>query len=403
MEKKNIIVGQSGGPTAAINATLAGVISAALHADEIDTVYGMRNGIEGLLCGDVIKLNGYFDAPGSIERLKLTPASALGSCRKKLPCADSGGDIFERIISALRSLDVSCFFYIGGNDSMDTVSKMTAYAQKNGIDDISFIGVPKTIDNDLVCTDHTPGFGSAAKYLAVSVSEMVRDCAVYTVPAVTIIEIMGRDAGWLTAAAGLCDGVDCMYFPEIPFDNDRFFADIEKAFKKHPNVVVAVSEGIKYSDGGYVGASGQSGVKDVFGHKYLSGTGKTLERMVKEKFSCKARSVEVNILQRCASHMLSRTDISESFDIGSYAVSLALAGKTGVMPCFVRKEHGYDISYESEDVTLIANKIKTLPREYINGGGNGITQECADYLRPLIEGELYPEYKNGLPVHFIFE
>lgn len=286
---------------------------------------------------------------------------------------------------------------------MDTVSKMTEYTRKKGIDDISFIGVPKTIDNDLVCTDHTPGFGSAAKFLAVAVSEMVRDCAVYTVPAVTVIEIMGRDAGWLAAAAGLCDGVDYIYFPEMPFDNDRFFADIENAFKKHPNVVVAISEGIKYSDGEYVGASGQSGVKDVFGHKYLSGTGKTLERMVKEKFSCKARSVEINILQRCASHMLSMTDINESFDIGSYAVSLALDGKSGVMPCFIRKDKEYKIEYASEDVTLIANKIKILPRDYINDEGNNVTQKCKKYLLPLIEGEIYPEYKNGLPIHFVFE
>ena len=402
MEKKKIIIGQSGGPSAAINATLSGIIAKAISSEEVSTVYGMKNGIEGLLRGDVIELNGCFSSSEEIDILKLTPASALGSCRKKLPDAMSGDKIFADIISLLRKLKVSCFFYIGGNDSMDTVHKLSVYAKNNNISDISFIGVPKTIDNDLTVTDHTPGYGSAAKYICSSVAEIVRDCAVYTVPAVTIVEIMGRDAGWLAASAGLAEGVDYIYLPEVEFDNDRFFRDIDRALKCHPNVVIAVSEGIKYSNGEYVGTSGQSGVKDVFGHKYLSGTGKTLEHLLKEHFGCKVRSVEINILQRCAGHLLSETDINESFETGAFSLALALSGESGVMPTVTRKSGEYSVVFGSCDVSLVANKIKYVPLEYINESGNGITDECKKYIKPLIMGEIYPKYENGMPKHFVF-
>ncbi len=403
MEKKNIIIGQSGGPSAAINATLAGIISGALSSDEISTVYGMKNGIEGLIRGDVTELNGLFATPESIESLKLTPASALGSCRKKLPDPMSGDKIFSDIISRLREYNISFFFYIGGNDSMDTVHKLTVYAENNGITDIAFIGVPKTIDNDLTVTDHTPGYGSAAKYLCASLSEIVRDCAVYTLPAVTVVEIMGRDAGWLAASAGLVDGVDYIYMPEVEFDNERFFRDINNSLMTHPNVVIAVSEGVRYPSGEYVGSSGQSGVKDVFGHKYLSGTGKTLEHLVKEHFGCKVRSVEINILQRCAGHLLSETDINEAFETGAYSLSLALSGKSGVMPAVTRNPGEYSVTFDFCDVARVANKIKYLPPEFINENGNGITEECKKYIEPLIQGEIYPKYEKGIPEYFILK
>lgn len=401
MEKKNIIIGQSGGPSAAINATLAGIISGALSSDEISTVYGMKNGIEGLIRGDIIELNGLFTTSESIESLKLTPASALGSCRKKLPDPMSWEETFTDIISRLREYNISCFFYIGGNDSMDTVNKLSMYAKYNGITDIAFIGVPKTIDNDLTVTDHTPGYGSAAKYLCASLSEIVRDCAVYTVPAVTVVEIMGRDAGWLAASAGLVDGVDYIYLPEVEFDNEKFFRDISNSLMTHPNVVIAVSEGVRYPSGEYVGSSGQSGLNDVFGHKYLSGTGKTLEHLIKERFGCKVRSVEINILQRCAGHLLSETDINESFETGAYSVSLALSGKSGVMPVVTRNSGEYSVTFDFCDVACVANKTKYLPPEFINEKGNGITAECKKYIEPLIQGEIYPKYEKGIPKYFI--
>ena len=407
MKRKNIIVGQSGGPTAAINATLAGVIEAALECDGIDKVYGMRHGIEGLLRGDIIDLGKEFRDRSNLSLLAQTPSAALGSCRRKLPEPDTEQSVYAEIFDFFARYGIDCFMYIGGNDSMDTVKKLTEYSEKKGIHDISFIGVPKTIDNDLAGTDHTPGYGSAAKYIACACAEIACDCAVYTVPAVTVVEIMGRDAGWLTAAAALAEnitghGVDFIYLPERPFSDERLFADIESAFKTHPNVVIAVSEGVRYADGGYVGASGQSGVKDVFGHEYLSGTGKTLEYKIKEHFGCKVRSVEINILQRCAAHMLSRTDISESLQTGKFAVESALAGQTGVMVCADRHEGEYSVSFSCRRIEDIANAVRSVPDGYINASSNGVTEECIEYMKPLISGEVPVIYVNGLPAHFVF-
>ena len=291
---------------------------------------------------------------------------------------------------------------------MDTVDKLTAYAKANNVEGIRFVGVPKTIDNDLAGTDHTPGYGSAAKYIATTVAECVRDCAVYTVPAVTIIEIMGRDAGWLTASAALAEavsgyGVDYIYLPETVFTDEQFFSDIEKAFKKHPNVVIAVSEGIRYADGEYVGASGQSGAVDAFGHKYLSGTGKTLEHKVKEHFGCKVRSVEVNILQRCAGHLLSKNDIDESVSTGEFAVINAVQGMSGVMVCSERKDGEYALYLVCKDIAQIANKIRYVPSEYVNDEKNGITKAGINYMLPLIQGEADLIWENGLPKHFVLD
>ena len=404
----NAIVGQSGGPTAAINATLSGVIRGALkNKDVIGTIYGAYNGVEGMLAGTICNLSEKFADEANFALLEKTPAAALGSCRKKLPKLD-GSDpnaeqTYEKLIAFFKKYNIRYFFYIGGNDSMDTVAKLSAYTAAHDYE-MRIMGVPKTIDNDVMGTDHTPGFGSAAKYIATSMEEIIRDCAVYTVKAVTIVEIMGRDAGWLTASAALTrvTGVepDLIYLPERIFNYDEFFEDVQKALEKHPNVIVAVSEGIRLADGRYVGESSQSGVTDAFGHKYLSGTGKTLEIAVKEKLGCKVRSVELNILQRCASHIASLTDINESVMVGMAAADAAVQGVTGKMMNITRKPgEKYETYASYEDIDKIANMVRTVPDEFINARGNGITDKGVAYLLPLIEGESYPTYKNGLPVH----
>ena len=406
----NAIVGQSGGPTAAINATLAGVIKGALECDAINTLYGMRNGIEGMLGERMIDLSKRFDGGNDLDALIHTPAAALGSCRKKLPNPDSdkAEDIafFEKVFEIFSKYDIRYFFYIGGNDSMDTVAKLSRYAEKKSYE-IRVMGVPKTIDNDLVATDHTPGFGSAAKFVSTVITEIVRDCAVYTTKAVTIVEVMGRDAGWLTASAGIgkyvgIDAPDLVYLPERDFSMDEFFSSLEKAFEKHPNIVVAVSEGIRFADGRYVGEGTQSGSTDVFGHKYLAGTAKALELAVKEKFGCKVRSIELNLPQRCASHLASKTDLDESVAVGAYAVERAANGESGEMVLFLRvSEKPYEVKLGAKKVSEIANAVRKVPDEYINAEGNHITAACADYILPLIAGEAYPEYENGLPKYIV--
>lgn len=406
MLKGNAIVGQSGGPTCAINATLAGVIRGAFKCPAIDRIFGARNGVEGMLAGRIVDLNTLIKGEDDIRLLAATPAAALGSCRKKLPKQGEDDATYEKLFDFFKQNDIRYFFYIGGNDSMDTVAKVSAYAATHDYE-IRVMGVPKTIDNDVVGTDHTPGYGSAAKYIAVSMQEMIRDCAVYTVKAVTIVEIMGRDAGWLTVAAALPrlngEGPDLIYLPERDFDNDAFLDDVKAALERHPNVVVAVSEGLRYKDGHYVGEGTQSGVLDVFGHKYLSGTGKALEMLVKEKIGCKVRSVELNILQRCASHIASKTDIDESLMIGEAAVGCAANGVSGKMMCFERAAGEYSVKPIYNNIEDIANKVKTVPDEFINARGNDVTPACVEYLRPLIAGENPIEYENGLPKMFVIK
>lgn len=401
----NAVVGQSGGPTAAINATLAGVIRGALEqkkSGKIQTLYGMKNGIDGFLREDLIDLTAFFDSEERLKLLEHTPAAALGSCRKKLPDPAKETAIFETLISLFQKYNIRYFFYIGGNDSMDTVAKLTAYLKTVDYD-MAVIGVPKTIDNDLMGTDHTPGFGSAAKYIAVTVQEILRDCAVYTVPAVTIVEIMGRDAGWLTAASALGRTVtglepDLIYLPERVFDMDSFMNDVRAALKKHPNVVIAVSEGIRFADGRYVGEGTQSGAKDAFGHAYLAGTGKALEMAVKDAIGCKVRSIELNLPQRCAAHVASQTDLSESVGVGMYAVACAVNGITGEMMSIQRKSNApYCVEFAHADVSAIANQIRTVDDAYINAEGNHVTDACCAYLLPLIIGESDVQYENGLP------
>lgn len=410
------VIGQSGGPTAAINATLAGVIEGYFEnkssGNNITALYGMRHGIEGFMVEWLCNLGELFATDdGSIDQeairtLISTPAAALGSCRKKLPDPDNDPTFYEQLITVFKKHDIRYFFYIGGNDSMDTVAKLSKYLNRPDCDyEMRVVGIPKTIDNDLYGTDHTPGFGSAAKFIAVTMQEIVRDCAVYTTKAVTIVEIMGRDAGWLTASAALPDsGPDYVYLPEVPFSMDKFFSDISAAFERHPNVVIAVSEGVRFDDGRYVGEGCQTGAADVFGHKYLSGTAKSLEHAVKEKFGCKVRSIELNLPQRCASHMASETDLSESVGTGRFAVNAACEGVSRAMISIVReKSDDYSVAFKSEDISSIANQIRKVPDEYINESGNNITSACLAYLRPLIQGEVMPIYKDGLPVHFIID
>ena len=408
------VVGQSGGPTAAINATLAGVIRSAFSKESegcITKLYGMRNGIEGFLDGRIVDLGEIFkneDGTANEEKLQIlsqTPAAGLGSCRKKLPDPAQDEAFFDRLIEKFREHDVRYFFYIGGNDSMDTVEKLSRYIAAHDYD-MRVVGLPKTIDNDLPGTDHAPGFGCAAKFIASQMQEIVRDCAVYTVPAVTIVEIMGRDAGWLTASAALpriLGGAapDFVYLPESVFSMQAFFNDIRAAFEKKPNLVIAVSEGIRFANGTYVGEGDQSGVKDVFGHRYLAGTAKTLEDAVKREFGCKVRSVELSLTQRCAAHCASLTDLNESASAGSAGVQAAILGATGCMIAIVRapEANGYAVSYETSEITHIANKERKVPDEFITERCNNVTDACLEYLLPLIQGEPQIIYNHGIPVH----
>ncbi len=409
MLKGAAVIGQSGGPTAAINATLAGVIKGCLDNNEaITKIFGMKNGIDGFLREDLIDLSSFFieDSAEKLDILAATPAAALGSCRRKLPAPDADTAFFESLVALFKKYDIRYFFYIGGNDSMDTVAKLTKYLESVDYE-MKVMGVPKTIDNDLQATDHTPGYGSAAKYIAVTMSEIIRDCAVYTIPAVTIVEIMGRDAGWLTAASALpriVSGVspDLVYLPEVDFDIDDFIVKVKECLDVHPNVVIAVSEGIRGADGRYVGEGSQSGVADAFGHKYLSGTGKFLEGVIKERIGCKVRSVELNISQRCAAHVRSEADISESLGVGAAAVKSAVSGVSGCMMAMARATDKYEISFKAKNIAKIANKVKTVPLEYVTEDKSNVTDECLRYILPMIQGEAKNYYKNGLPVHIIF-
>ena len=405
----NAVVGQSGGPTAAINATLSGVIKGAMKAHEqgiIGTLYGMRNGIEGFLEERFVDLFDFFKDADKLKTLEATPSAALGSCRKKMKSFEDDPETYQRIFDIFKKYNIRYFFYIGGNDSMDTVLKLSEYAASHDYE-IRVVGVPKTIDNDLMATDHTPGFGSAAKFVAVSMKEILCDVSVYSMKAVTIVEVMGRDAGWLTASAALPvlsggRGPDLVYLPERAFDPEEFIASLNKCFADHPAVLVAVSEGIKFPDGRYVG-EGLGGRKiDAFGHVALSGAGKVLEELVKERLGCKVRSIELNLPQRCASHIASKTDIDESVGVGSAAVDAAVDGKSAIMMTINRNSgEKYSVYYSSESISGIANGVRRVPDEYINEQGNGITDEGIHYLAPLIMGELECVYELGMPKHIV--
>lgn len=404
MSKKNLIVGQSGGPTAVINSSLYGVVSEGLrHPEQIQHIYGMVNGIEGFLAGTVLDFATAL--PGSsLEKLKTTPGAYLGSCRYKLP--ESLEDpVYPRLFQKFREMNIGWFFYIGGNDSMDTVSKLSRYAAQTG-SDIRIIGEPKTIDNDLVHTDHTPGFGSAARYVASTVREITIDANVYEKKSVTIVEIMGRHAGWLTAASALArkykgDNPLLIYLPETTFDQEAFLKAVEKSFEKNCNVIVCVSEGIHDAEGTFICEYDSFVGTDTFGHKMLAGCGKYLENLVRSRLGVKARSVELNVSQRCSVSMMSATDQMEAVTAGNFGVQAALNGETGKMVSFLR-ETGTDGSYSMkcslEDVNAICNEEKTVPADWITADGSDVTQDFLDYAAPLIQGTVeIPLGTDGLP------
>ena len=403
--KKNLLVAQSGGPTAAINATLAGVIKQAIKEEQIDQVYGACYGIQGVLEQKFVNLTEKVDTEEKLEKLKRTPAAALGSCRFKLNDIKEDDSQYQEIVDILHKMNIGYFVYIGGNDSMDTVHKLAGFCERMRIDDVKIIGAPKTIDNDLMETDHCPGFGSAAKYVAATMSEIACDCNVYAQPSITIVEIMGRDSGWLTASSALGrlngdSAPDLIYLCERPFLVDRFLEDVrEKMAEKH-SIVIAVSEGLRNEEGDYVTDSLQNRAADAFGHKILAGAARYLEEILRFEIGCKVRSIELNVMQRCASHVASASDIYESRLIGAAAADYAISGGTGKMACIRRTSvQPYRFGIDFVDIGQIANHVKTVPDEWINEAGNDVTEEMLTYLLPLIQGELPCTYKNGVPVH----
>lgn len=405
--KKNAIVGQSGGPTAVINASLYGVVYEALNREDVfGNVYGMINGIEGFLHDQLMDMKP-LDTSGELELIKTTPGSYLGSCRYKLP-EDLSDTVYPKLFEKFEKYNIGYFFYIGGNDSMDTVSKLSRYAASIN-SDIRFMGLPKTIDNDLVLTDHTPGFGSAAKYVASTVREIAIDASVYdNKQSVTIVEIMGRHAGWLTAASALArkfknDNPVLIYLPEVAFDQDAFIEKIKSSLETTSNLVVCISEGIHTADGTFICELGSEVGVDTFGHKMLTGSGKYLENLVKERLGVKVRSVELNVSQRCSSAMLSKTDQKEAIASGSFGVTAAIKGETGKMVAFKRQspltlDADYVLNYATEDVNEICNKEKTIPLEWISEDGSDVTEAFLAYARPLVRGNvLVPTDEDDLP------
>lgn len=400
--KKNVIVGQSGGPTAVINASLYGVVYEALNReDSFGTVYGMINGIEGFLDGKVMDMEPV-ERSDELELIKTTPGSYLGSCRYKLP-ENLRDEIYDKLFHRLEEFNIGYFFYIGGNDSMDTVSKLSRCAEIRK-STVRFIGIPKTIDNDLVNTDHTPGFGSAAKYVATTVREIATDACVYdNKQSVTIVEIMGRHAGWLTASSVLArkyegDNPVLVYLPETAFEPERFLQDVKTALEKTHNVVICISEGINDGKGTFICELGSSVGMDNFGHKMLAGAGKYLEHLVRDRIGVKVRSVELNVSQRCSSAMLSATDQKEAIASGAYGVKCALEGETGKMIAFRRSEEDYRIDYVTEDVNEICNKEKQIPSEWITKGGTDLAPDFIRYAMPLIQGSVNVPMEKGLPL-----
>ena len=405
MKHGNIIVGQSGGPTAVINSSLAGVFKTARDRGA-GRIYGMRNGIQGFLKNRIVDLSDHIQTDLHIELLKRTPSSYLGSCRYKLPEIDENEEIYANIFKMLNDLEIEAFFYIGGNDSMDTIQKLSHYGNMTN-SSIRFMGVPKTIDNDLAETDHTPGYGSAAKFIATVMKEIIKDANVYDRQNMHIVEIMGRNAGWLTASSVLSKGEDCIgpdliYLPEKTFDIDSFLATVDKLRKEKQSIVIAVSEGIKLKDGRYVCEliSNQSQFKDSFGHAALGGTAQFLSNTITNAFGFKARAIELNILQRCSSHMVSRGDITEAFVAGGHAVEAAFRGETGKMIIFNRiTNNPYQCTTAPFDINKIANIEKKVPLEWITENGTYVSPEFQSYARPLIQAELSPIMVDGLPSH----
>lgn len=401
---KTLLVGQSGGPTSAINATLSGVIERATKAGL--RVLGARNGIEGVFKENFIDLTQRAKDEEFVSLLSRTPASALGSCRYKLNTKNI--EEFEKIVGVFHRNDIAYFVYIGGNDSMDTVYQLDKYLREHHIDDIKVIGAPKTIDNDLCGIDHCPGFGSSAKYIATIFAELERELIVYDLESVLIIELMGRNAGWLAASAVLAQNQSgkvpyLIYLEESDFSLEKFELDLRQALTKNKQVIVSISEGLHDESGEYLFNLGKNeGRLDAFGHAQAGGAGKILEEYVRSQIGCKVRSIEVNLLQRCAAHILSATDIEESKKLGEHATELVLEGMSGKMSSLQRvpgKE--YKVEYTVTDIREVANREKKVPREWMNAAQNGVTQEMVDYLLPLVQGEKFCEYENGLPKYIV--
>ena len=397
----NIAIAQSGGPTAAINATLAGVFARAEKTEEVDEIYGALNGIEGILNDHLINLRHIIMNEEDKDLLMKTPSTILGSCRYKLPALEEDDTQYKTIVENLQKHHIKVFFYIGGNDSMDTVMKLDAYLKREQID-ICVVGVPKTIDNDLMETDHTPGFGSAAKYVAISLQEIIRDSRVYSIPSVTIVEIMGRDAGWLAASSCVLrangePAPHLIYLPESTFTLEQYIQDVKNAMTRYKAVIIAVSEGVAFPDGA---AADQT--KDAFGHTQNAGIGKKLEEYTAKHFQCKVRSIELNVMQRCSSHAASMTDLEESERIGAAAAEFGIEyHQSGIMAAFKRiSNNPYRVEIIPCPVQDVANKEKKFPVEWISPEGNNVTVDALNYFLPLIKGEPVLKYKNGSPMHF---
>ena len=400
----NIAVAQSGGPTCAINASLLGVIKQALKYPQIKTIYGSVNGIEGIINNHLVDLKNAIRTNEDMELLRQTPSTVLGSCRYKLPEPEADPAVYEKILQCFIQRGIKMFFYIGGNDSMDTVHKLSLYCKEHLVD-VKIIGIPKTIDNDLMETDHTPGFGSAAKYVATSIQEIVRDSSVYSVQSVTIIEVMGRSAGWLAASSCTLrvngeTAPHLIYLPEATFCLKNFLTDVKKMLGRYKAVVVVVSEGVEVDE--IDGGDYRSGKVDNFGHQYLSGVGKVLENKVREEFGCKVRSIELNVMQRCSSHISSRTDIDEAEAIGAEAVRYAVTGgESGKMMRFHRTlDMPYTVIIEPVDAALVANRERFFPTKWIKPEQNNVLDAALPYFLPLIQGEQFIQIRNGLPIHY---
>jgi len=402
MASKNAFYAQSGGVTAVINATACGVIETARrHKHRIGKIYAGRDGIIGALTEDLIDTSK--ESPAAIRALRHTPAGAFGSCRYKLKSFEENRAPYERLIEVFKAHNIGYFFYNGGNDSADTAYKVSQVSEKLGYPVIC-VGIPKTVDNDLVVTDCCPGFGSVAKYVAVSIREAGFDVAsmARTSTKVFVLEVMGRHAGWITAACGLAaekagDAPQMLLFPEITFDSDRFLARVDALIKQYGYCAIGVSEGLRNAEGKFLS---ESGLTDAFGHAQLGGVAPLIANLVKDKLGYKYHWAVADYLQRSARHIASKTDALQAYAVGKAAVELAIKGRNAVMPVIVRKSNRpYKWTIEAADLKDIANREKMMPRDFITADGFHITDKCRTYLAPLIAGEDYPPYKNGLPVY----
>ena len=391
---------QSGGPTSVINASAAGVFTEALQQKNITAVYGAAHGIKGVLDEQFYDISK--EDPKEIELLKYTPSSALGSVRYKLKDASVDDTDYKRIVEVFKKYNIRYFFYNGGNDSMDTCNKISKYMQKSGWD-CNVIGVPKTIDNDLYGTDHCPGYASAAKYIATTIMEVNLDAKVYDTPMVCVIEAMGRNAGWLTAAAALAGvkglGADLIYLPEVDFDIDKFVEDVKAVCARNNNKCIAVvSEGIHDKEGRLICEVGASVARDSFGHAQLGGVASMLANLIKEKTGFKTRGIELSLMQRCGAHLASKVDVDETFEAGREAVKAAVAGETDKMVCYERAQgKEYKCNYKLLPLELAANTEKTVPLEWITNNGTYISDEYVKYALPLIQGDAKAPLEDGLP------